>query len=92
MAMVIITLKIMPDSPEVDLDALEQKVKTKIQAFCGETETKTEIKPIAFGLKSMEIIFVMDESKGSTEYLEKQISDLEGVSSVSVIDVRRAIG
>lgn len=92
MAKVVVTLKIMPDSPEVDLDALEAKAKSKIMSFCGETETKTEIKPIAFGLRSLNIIFVMDESKGSTEYLEKQISQLDNVSSVSVIDVRRAIG
>lgn len=92
MASVILTLKVMPDSPEVDLNELETKVKSKIQSFCGESETKTEINPIAFGLKAMHITFVMDESKGSTDYLEKQISELPNVSSVSVIDVRRAIG
>ena len=92
MATVIITLKIMPDSPEVSIGELEKRVKTKIQSFCGETQTKTEIIPIAFGLKSLNITFVMNESKGSTDYLEEQISKLEEVNSVSVTDVRRAIG
>ncbi len=92
MASVIITLKIMPDSPEVNLDELEKQVKTKIQSFCGETQTKTEITPIAFGLKALNITFVMDESKGSTDYLEEQIAKLDTVNSVSVTDVRRALG
>ncbi len=92
MATVIITLKIMPDSPEVSIGELEKRVKTKIQSFCGETQTKTEITPIAFGLKALNITFVMDESKGSTDYLEEQITNLDDVNSVSVTDVRRAIG
>lgn len=82
----------MPDSPEVSIGELEKRVKTKIQSFCGETQTKTEITPIAFGLKALNITFVMDESKGSTDYLEEQITNLDDVNSVSVTDVRRAIG
>ena len=34
----------------------------------------------------------MDEKLGDTENLENKISTLEGVNSVQVIDVRRAIG
>ena len=34
----------------------------------------------------------MDENLGDTEPLEKDISDLEEVASVEVIDVRRAVG
>jgi len=92
MANVIITLKIMPESPEIDLKKLEKQAKDKIAKFSGETETKTEIEPIAFGLKALKIIFVMNEAKGSTEEMEKAISGIEGVSSVEVVDVRRAVG
>ena len=92
MATVIITLKIMPDSPETDLDKVKAESKEKIKDFCGETETKEEIQPVAFGLKALQIIFVMDEAKGSTDELEKNIADLEGIASVEVTDVRRAIG
>lgn len=92
MANAIVTLKIMPLTTEVDLTILEAKVKGKIQEFCGETQTKTEIEPIAFGLKALKIIFVMDESKGSTEPLEKAIESIEDVNSIEVTDVRRALG
>jgi len=37
-------------------------------------------------------MFVMDEAKGSTDDLEKKISEIDGVNSVEVVDVRRTIG
>jgi len=92
MARVIVTFKIMPDSPDVDMDALRDKVLETIKLSVGETETKVEIEPVAFGLKSLKILYVADESKGSPDLLEKEISDIEGVNSVEISDVRRAIG
>ena len=82
----------MPESPEVDLDAVEIAVKEQIKQFSGETQTKTEIEPIAFGLNALKIIFVADEAKGSIDELEKKIQEINGVNSVEVVDVRRAIG
>jgi len=92
MANVVVTLRIMPTSPEVDLKKLETEVKAKIHAFCGEEQFKVEIIPIAFGLKAMQIMFVMNEKRGDTEPLEKAIGQVTGVNSVEVTDVRRTIG
>lgn len=92
MAKAIISLKIMPDAPDVNMEELEKVCLEKIKEFAGETETKVEIEPIAFGLKSLNIKFVMDESLGSTEPIEKSISEIENVSSAEITDVRRAIG
>jgi elongation factor 1-beta len=93
MAKMIVTLKIMPESPEVDMKHMEHEVTKKIDHFTGEeAEKRVEIKPIAFGLKALQIMFVMDEKQGTTEPLEQEIAKVEGVHSVDVIDVRRAIG
>lgn len=91
MANVVITFKIMPESPEVPLEDLGVKAKELIEKF-GATVGKEEIEPIAFGLKAINLICVMDESKGSTDTLEDEISKLEGAQSVEVTDVRRAVG
>jgi len=82
----------MPESPEIDLAKIEEESKKLVTEFAGETETKTEQEPIAFGLKALKIMFVMDEAKGSTDDLEKKISEIDGVNSVEVVDVRRTIG
>ena len=92
MANVVITMKIMPESIEEDLNVVQSAAIEKIIAFAGKTETKTLQEPIAFGLNALKIIFVMDEAKGSTDELEKEISCINGVNSVEVSDVRRAIG
>ena len=92
MASVVVTLRIMPNNPNIDFPKLESKAKEEIIGFCNSKEFKTQIEPIAFGLKALNILFVMDESKGSTEKLEQKISQIEGIESVEVTDVRRAIG
>lgn len=92
MAQVVITLKIMPSSPQTDLVKIEHEAKAKIAGFSQNDEMKSEQEPIAFGLKALKITFVMDENKGSTDALEEDIKEIEGVNSVEVADVRRAIG
>jgi len=92
MPQVVVTLKIMPESPEVNLGNIETEAKTKILDFSQTKEIKIEQEPIAFGLIALKIIFVMDESKGSTDSLEEQIKAISGVNSVDTVDVRRAIG
>ncbi len=91
MASVIITLRIMPESVETDLKCIEEKVKTFVSEYGGEVG-KVEEKPVAFGLKALEIVFVSNEDIGSTDKLESNIASIPGVNSVEVTDVRRAIG
>ena len=92
MGKVIVTLKIMPESPDVDLDALDATIKTKITESTGDDEFKSEQEPIGFGLKALKITFIVDEDKGSTDALEEAIGTIDGVNSVEAIDVRRAMG
>lgn len=82
----------MPESPDVNFEDISNKAMNEIKDFAGETETKKEIEPVAFGLKALKITFVMDENKGSTEELENKINNIDGVNSVEIVDVRRAIG
>ena len=92
MAQIVATLKIMPKSPETDLNFIEKEARKKISQFSGNSEIKAEQEPIAFGLKALKLIFVMDENKGSPDSLENSIISIKGVNSVETIDVRRAIG
>ena len=92
MGTAIATLKIMPKSPEQDLNSIEKKALKLITEFSDDRQKKVEIIPIAFGLESINITFLMDEKKGGTEELEKKISDIAGVQSVELTDIRRIIG
>ncbi|MBN2454099.1 elongation factor 1-beta [Candidatus Woesearchaeota archaeon] len=90
MATVLITIKIMPESPDVNLDWVLEQASPKISSVGS--ILKTEKQPIAFGLNALMITFSMDEKKGDTEPLEKDLASLTGVSSAEAVDVRRAIG
>ena len=91
MAIVYITLKVMPEGVETDLNELAQNCREKIEGFGGNIlDTKEE--PIAFGLKAVIIRFSMSEEKGSTDSLEQEIKEMSSVAGVEVIDVRRGIG
>ena len=92
MANAIVTLKIMPTTPETNLEELQKKALKEIAQFNDNKETKISIEPIAFGLKAIIIIFVMDEAKGSPDAVAEKIANFEDVNSAEVTDVRRAIG
>lgn len=92
MAKAVVTIKIMPESPDVDMEALKVAVLEKVAAFAGEGDTRQAIEPVAFGLKALKITFVMEESLGSPDALQEPLEALEGVNSFEVTDVRRAVG
>lgn len=91
MAKVIVTLKLMPENPESDLDKVQMESDHLIKEFGGELG-RADKEPVAFGLVALKLVFVMDEALGSTEELEEKLRALEGVASVEVSDIRRAIG
>lgn len=81
----------MPSSPEEDLDSIKLAASGMIAEFGG-TIGKVELEPIAFGLKAVVFMFAMNESIGDTEQLEAKVAAIQGVNSVQVTDVRRAVG
>ncbi|MBI4438894.1 elongation factor 1-beta [Candidatus Woesearchaeota archaeon] len=91
MASVIVALRVMPSSPSVDLGFVEKRCAELISGFGGRF-VKAEVAPVAFGLNSLTVHFVMKEEIGSTEPLEKSVASVEGVNSAEVVDVRRAVG
>lgn len=90
MAKAILTVKLMMESPETDVNEIEKKAKETVESLGGEFG-KSEIEPVAFGLKALNVIFIADEDKGS-EVFEDGLGKIEGVSNATVVDYRRAIG
>ncbi|MEM2121222.1 MAG: elongation factor 1-beta [Candidatus Woesearchaeota archaeon] len=90
MARVIVTIKIMPESPDIDLAFVEREATRELENL-GLEVGKKEIQPIAFGLNALIIYAIQEESLGSLD-IEGALSKIEGINSVEIIDVRRAIG
>jgi elongation factor 1-beta len=75
MGKVALTLKIMPESPDTDLNKLKNNIKSIANV------QQINEKPIGFGLTCLEILFVLEDRKG-IENLEEKIMALDGVASV----------
>jgi len=91
MARMFLTIKIMPESPETDFAKIRARAKEVAKKYSADLLDKDEIEPVAFGLKALKLMFIIDESKGS-EDLTEEILKIEEVSSAEVVDMRRAVG
>jgi elongation factor 1-beta len=85
-----VQMKLMPDSPSTDLKAIETKAEALITSM-HKTLVKVEEQPIAFGLKAIILSFAWNDEI-EIEKLESELGKIENVSSVEVLDVRKAFG
>jgi len=90
MGIMAVKIKIMPESLETDLVKIEEEVKRMMERN-GVKNPKFEVQPIAFGLKTLIVLFGWPEEK-EFEGFENSLAKIKGVSSIEVIDMRRAIG
>ena len=80
-------LKVMPQSPEIDLDALQERLEAalpegaKIQGF--------ERDDVAFGLVALLPTVIVPDDAGGTEAVEEAFAAVDDVESVSVENVGR---
>ncbi len=82
--------KIMPTSPETNLEEIKNKAKESLEKL-GAKSISFEIKEVAFGLKAVMMKMAWPEAQ-STETIETELSGIENVSSVQIEDYRRAFG
>jgi elongation factor 1-beta len=90
MGTALVKLKLMPDSPDADLDAVERTAKEIVNKK-AEMPARFEREPIAFGLNAIIITFAIDESK-SIDDVENALKEIPNVNSTEIIDFRRAFG
>ena len=92
MAHILLTVKILPTHPEVDMKELKKQVELIVDEF-GAKLLKTEEEPMAFGLNALRIIVTFkEEDNPNVDVLEEKLQALESVSSTEVVDIRRAFG
>ena len=90
MGTALVKIRIMPESPKVNLKEIEQKAKEITEKEEGKNP-RTEIEPVAFGLNAIILSFALDESK-SIDKIQDKLKKIPNVNSAEVIDFRRAFG
>ena len=92
MAKAIITFKLMPESPDTDLEAIKLEAEgiARDEGAIGQMQVKVE--PIAFGLKAV-LILAMYEVEGSDfDAIAQKMSEIEGVQNAEVAKMDLALG
>jgi elongation factor 1-beta len=89
MGTALIRYKIMPEGIIDDFEPIKKKLSETVEKFQGMVNHMEE-QPIAFGLKAIILTISLDETKETTP-LEEEMRSLDGISSLDVIDYRRAL-
>jgi elongation factor 1-beta len=86
----IVVFKLMPDGAEVDVKHLGESALATVKKVAPEAKVQNiEFKPVAFGLKSVNVTVLMSDGAGGPDALEEAFSGLEGVGSASVDQMGR---
>jgi len=90
MAVTALKMKILPESVDTDLEELRKQIEESLKKSGAVRIESIEEEEIAFGLKALIVTIAWPESL-ETEQAE-QACQIQGVSSVEIIDYRRAFG
>lgn len=90
MALAFIKMKIMPESPESDLEGIQKECTDKFASIDSKVHS-VEIEPIAFGLKALIFTISWPEEREQS-IVEDAIKSVKNIQSAEIIDFRRAFG
>ncbi len=95
MANAVVTFKIMPESPEVDMDTVAPKAIEILQSFGAKGDLQTKIVPIAFGIKHLFVYAMFSTTDDGLEYeemAEKITTECDGITETVIEKVDLAMG
>ena len=82
MGSVAVIMRVMPESPDVDLEQLKTALKQKLPGI-----QDMKIEPIGFGLKAIKFAAIINDAGGETDALETSLSSIPGVERAEIIEV-----
>ena len=80
-------MKVMPQSPEIDLDARQERREDALPE--GAKISRTDREDVAFGLVALFPTVIIPDEAGGTDAVEDAFADVDGVESVDVDEVGR---
>ncbi len=83
MGSVAITYRVMPEDVGTDLKPIQEGIRQVV----GAALKGMQVKDVAFGLRAILALAVVDDASGTGETIERGLSAIPGVGSVEAIDV-----
>lgn len=82
MGSVALIIKVMPESPEVDLEKLKEEIRKRVKGLNDMQE-----EPIGFGLKALKIAVVVNDTGGESDAVEQEVNEIEGVERAEIVEL-----
>jgi len=82
MGSVAVIIRVMPESPEINLAELKIALKQKLPGIQDMQE-----EPIGFGLKAIKLATVVNDAGGETDAIEQLLNEIPGVERAEIIEV-----
>ena len=79
---VAVIVRVMPESPEVDLEKLKSALKQKLPGIQDIQE-----EPIGFGLKALKLVAIVNDAGGETDAIEGELTTIPGVERAEIVEV-----
>ncbi|HLC97457.1 MAG TPA: elongation factor 1-beta [Candidatus Nanoarchaeia archaeon] len=92
MAKAIITFKLMPESPDVDLAPIKEQALAIAKKHGAIGQMQAQEEPIAFGLKAVLILAMYDIAEKDFEGIAAEMGKIENVQSAEVAKMDLALG
>ncbi len=82
MGKVLAVISVLPSGTDVNLEQLEKNIRDNIPKGVVLKESRKE--PFAFGINALKMSFLLSDTAGGTDNIEKAIRNLDGVGEVRV--------
>ena len=82
MGSVAVIVRVIPKSPEVDLEKLKRALKEKLPGIQDIQE-----EPIGFGLKAIRLAAIVNDAGGETDAIEGKLNSIPGVERAEIVEV-----
>lgn len=93
MSNAIITFKIMPESPDVDLEMVKEQALKIATEQGAKGAMQSNIVPLAFGLKQLDLLAMFEVGDNvDFDTIAEQFLSIEGVQSAEVAQMDLAMG
>lgn len=85
MSQVLVTFKVMPKEAGIDLNKLENEIKSLVKP------DRITRAPIAFGIVALNVSILIEDAEGQLESVENKIKSLDSVGEIEVVEITRTI-
>ncbi|HJJ90157.1 MAG TPA: elongation factor 1-beta [Methanocorpusculum sp.] len=86
MGEVAVILKIMPESPEVDMEKLQVEIREKVPGI-----QDMRVEPIGFGLSAIKIAMTTEDDEGSGDKIENLFVGITGIERAEIESLNRML-